>query len=91
MYDGTASYVLSQSLPAGQAGAGGMPFPGDALTRVGGADDFFTREIAVAVPGLDGVVHEVITIRYYGEQHEIAAPESYLSCRRRRWLRRPHP
>ena len=58
-----------------------------------GADGFFTKDIAVAVPGLDGVVREIITLRYYdyGEQHEIAAPESYLSCRRRRLLRRPHP
>ena len=83
--------MLSQSPPAGQAGAGGMPFPGDALTRVVGAYDFFTREIAVAVPGGDGVVREVIAIRYYGEQHEIAAPESYLSLPEEAIVETPAP
>ena len=68
-----------------------MPFPGDARTRVVGADDFFTREIAVAVPGLDGVVREVITIRYNGEQHEIAAPESYLSLPEEAMVETPAP
>ena len=68
-----------------------MPFPGDALTRVVGAYDFFTREIAVAVPGLDGMVREIIASATTASRTRSRRPKATSPCRRRRLLRRPHP
>ena len=45
-----------------------------------GADDFLTREIRVAVEGVDDEMRDLITISYHGynEPHEIEPPAEYV-------------
>ena len=58
----------------------GFEFPGGNLIRVVGADDFLTREIRVAVEGVEDEMRDLITISYHGynEPHEIEPPAEYV-------------
>ena len=60
---------------------GELGLPGGSLTRVVSADDFLTREIRIAVEGMDNEVRDLITIVYsgYNEPHGIEAPEEYVT------------
>ncbi len=79
--DGTRSYVLVSDQTGMESGMGGLGSPGGNLIRVVGADDFLTREIRVAVEGLDDETRDIITIRYrdYNEPHGIEPPAKYLT------------
>ena len=79
--DGTRGYVLVSDQTGMESGMGGLGSPGGNLIRVVGADDFLTREIRVAVEGLDDETRDIITIRYrdYNEPHEIEPPAKYLT------------
>ena len=59
----------------------GLGLPGGNLIRVVGADDFLTREIRIAVEGVDDEMRDLITISYHGydEPHEIEPPEDYVT------------
>ena len=79
--DGTRGYVLvSDQLDQG-SGMEGLGLLGGNLIRVVGVDDFLTREIRVAVEGVDDEVRDLITIGYHGynEPLEIEPPTQYVS------------
>ena len=79
--DGTRGYVLAYDQTGQQSGMEGLGFPGGNLIRVVGADDFLTREIRIAVAGLDDEVRDLITISYhdYNEPHGIEPPAKYIT------------
>ena len=79
--DGTRGYVLVSDQPNQGSGMEGFEFPGGNLIRVVGVDDFLTREIRVAIEGVDDGVRDLITISYHGynEPLEIEPPTQYVS------------
>ena len=79
--DGTRGYVLVSEQTGQGSGMGELGLPGGRLTRVVGADDFLTREIRIAVEGMDNEVRDLITIVYsgYNEPHGIEPPEEYVT------------
>ena len=79
--DGTRGYVLVSDQPDQGRGMEGFEFPGGNLIRVVGVDDFLTREIRVAIEGVDDEVRDLITISYHGynEPLEIEPPTQYVS------------
>ncbi len=79
--DGTKGYVLVSEQTGQGSGMGELGLPGGSLTRVVSADDFLTREIRIAVEGMDNEVRDLITIVYsrYNEPHGIEPPEEYVT------------
>ena len=79
--DGTKGYVITYGPMKPEGGMEGFGFPGSALVKVVGADDFLTREIRVGVLGPDGETRDIITISYrgYNEPYEIEPPAEYIT------------
>ena len=79
--DGTKGYVIAYGPMKPEGGMEGFGFPGSALIKVVGADDFLTREVRVGVEGPDGETRDIITISYrgYNEPYEIGPPAEYIT------------
>ena len=79
--DGTKGYVIAYGPMKPEGGMEGFGFPGSALVKVVGADDFLTREIRVGVLGPEGETRDIITISYrgYNEPYEIGPPAEYIT------------
>ena len=78
--DGSMAYIIVSDQPA-QGSMAGFPLgSGSSVTTVVGVADFLTREVRVAVEGLDGESRDFITISYHGynEAAEIEPPADYL-------------
>lgn len=76
---GTRGYVLVSEQAGQGSGLEGFGFPGGILARVVGADDFLTREVRVAVEGIDGETRDFLVLSYrgYDEPEEIEPPAEY--------------
>ena len=79
--DGMKGYVITYGPMQPEGGMEGFEFPGNALVKVVGADDFLTREVRVGIEGLDGETRDIITISYrgYNEPYEIEPPAEYVT------------
>ena len=79
--DGTKGYVIAYSPMILETGMEGFGFPGSALSKVVGADDFSTKEVRVGIEGPDGETRDIITISYsgYNEPYEIVPPAEYIT------------
>ena len=78
--DDATAYIIVSDQPA-QGSMDGFPLgSGSSVTTVVGVADFLTREVRVAVEGLDGESRDFITISYHGynEAAEIEPPADYL-------------
>ncbi len=78
--DGSRGYVLVSDQTGIEGGMGG-PGTDGSLTRIVSVNDFLTREVRVAVEGLDGETRDIITINYvgYNEPLEIEPPTQWFN------------
>ncbi len=79
--DGTKGYVIAYGPMILETGMEGFGFPGSALVKVVGADDFSTKEVKVGIEDPDGETRNIITMSYqgYNEPYEIGPPAEYIT------------